>query len=178
MRRHPVKFFPLFQPKTVRMTILGRLTTLTHLDDTMVTEEEAADAVQMAASSKINQVNIFLYRYLIYCVTLSSTALQWRSIYLYISGCSIIQSGLLKLLLVGFSSGSLAEQQWPSSKAEPAINSPAPLSSESCPLGSSARAGARLDGKGEQQACGNNSKGMNSKKTHLKHSRYYYYILL
>lgn len=58
------------------MTILGRLTTLTHLDDTMVTEEEAADAVQMAASSKINQVNIFLYRYLIYCVTLSSTALQ------------------------------------------------------------------------------------------------------
>lgn len=46
------------QPKTVRMTILGRLTTLTHLDDIMVTEEEAADAVQMAAGSKINQVKI------------------------------------------------------------------------------------------------------------------------
>lgn len=40
------------------MTILGRLTTLTHLDDIMVTEEEAADAVQMAAGSKINQVKI------------------------------------------------------------------------------------------------------------------------
>lgn len=47
-----------FQPEAVRMTILGRLTTLTHLDDMMVAEEEAADAVQMAAGSKINQVKI------------------------------------------------------------------------------------------------------------------------
>lgn len=49
--------FP-FQPKTVRMTILGRLTTLTHLDDVVVAEEEAASAVKMAASSKMNQVKI------------------------------------------------------------------------------------------------------------------------
>lgn len=53
------------------MTILGRLTTLTHLDDMMVAEEEAADAVHMAAGSKINQVTIlailvFIYRYLTY----------------------------------------------------------------------------------------------------------------
>lgn len=41
------------------MTILGRLTTLTHLEDMMVAEEEAAEAVQMAAGSKINQVWIF-----------------------------------------------------------------------------------------------------------------------
>lgn len=40
------------------MIILGHLTTLTHLDDVMVTEEEAAEAVQMAAGSKINQVEI------------------------------------------------------------------------------------------------------------------------
>lgn len=49
------------------MTILGRLTTLTHLDDVMVTEEEAADAVAMAAESKINQVTnlqilVFIYK--------------------------------------------------------------------------------------------------------------------
>ena len=46
------------------MIILGRLTTLTHLDDTMVTEEEAADAVQMAAGSKITQVQIFFDIYI------------------------------------------------------------------------------------------------------------------
>lgn len=51
-----VAFF--FQSKAVRMTILGRLTTLTHLDDVMVAEEEAAYAIQMAAGSKINQVEI------------------------------------------------------------------------------------------------------------------------
>uniref|UniRef100_A0A8C9XFC8 Leucine rich repeat containing 9 n=1 Tax=Sander lucioperca TaxID=283035 RepID=A0A8C9XFC8_SANLU len=42
----------------VRMTILGRLTTLTHLDDVMVAEEEAAYAIQMAAGSKINQASL------------------------------------------------------------------------------------------------------------------------
>lgn len=38
------------------MIILGRLTTLTHLDNVLVTETEAAAAVQMAVGSKINQV--------------------------------------------------------------------------------------------------------------------------
>lgn len=38
------------------MTLLGYLKTLTHLDGIMVTEEEAAEAVQMVAGSKINQV--------------------------------------------------------------------------------------------------------------------------
>lgn len=51
--------FPFFfQPEAVRMTILGHLTDLTHLDDVLVAEEEAAEAVQMAAGSKINQVKI------------------------------------------------------------------------------------------------------------------------
>uniref|UniRef100_UPI0037E8E735 leucine-rich repeat-containing protein 9 n=1 Tax=Semicossyphus pulcher TaxID=241346 RepID=UPI0037E8E735 len=47
--------------KPVRKTILGRLTTLTHLDDVMVTEEEAGDAVQMAAGSKINQGSLMAH---------------------------------------------------------------------------------------------------------------------
>lgn len=58
MRRHTVKLLSLVQPKTVRMTILSRLMTLTHLDNIMVAEEEAAAAVQMAAGSKINEVKI------------------------------------------------------------------------------------------------------------------------
>ncbi|XP_029349892.1 leucine-rich repeat-containing protein 9 [Echeneis naucrates] len=52
---------PWNKPETVRMTILGRLTTLTHLDDVMVTEEEAADARRMAAGSKINQVSLLAH---------------------------------------------------------------------------------------------------------------------
>lgn len=44
------------QPKAVRMTILSRLTALTHLDDILITEEEATKAAQVAAGSKINQV--------------------------------------------------------------------------------------------------------------------------
>lgn len=70
--RFTQKLFCSFQSEAVRMTVLGRLTTLTHLDDVLVAEEEAADAVQMAAGSKINQVNIFcllliiIYRYLMF----------------------------------------------------------------------------------------------------------------
>lgn len=48
--------FGLFQPKRARMTILGHLKTLTHLDGIIVAEEEAAEAVQMVTNSKINQV--------------------------------------------------------------------------------------------------------------------------
>lgn len=44
------------QPETVRLTILGRLTALTHLDGVLVTEEEAAEGAQMVTGSKINQV--------------------------------------------------------------------------------------------------------------------------
>lgn len=56
--KHTVKMFPCFQPKTIRMAILGSIRTLTHLDDIMVAEEEAARAVEMAASSKITQVKL------------------------------------------------------------------------------------------------------------------------
>lgn len=61
-----VKMFPFFQPEAVRMTILGHLMNLTHLDDVLVAEEEAAEAVQMAAGSKINQVKILSIFLLIY----------------------------------------------------------------------------------------------------------------
>uniref|UniRef100_A0A8C4GVW8 Leucine rich repeat containing 9 n=1 Tax=Dicentrarchus labrax TaxID=13489 RepID=A0A8C4GVW8_DICLA len=47
--------------RVLRMTILGRLITLTHLDDMMVAEEEAAVALQMAAGSKINQASLLAH---------------------------------------------------------------------------------------------------------------------
>ncbi|XP_035023864.2 leucine-rich repeat-containing protein 9 isoform X1 [Hippoglossus stenolepis] len=55
------RYNPWKRLETARMTILGRLTTLTHLDDLMVTEEEAADAVAMAADSKINQASLLAH---------------------------------------------------------------------------------------------------------------------
>ncbi|XP_039994007.1 leucine-rich repeat-containing protein 9 isoform X3 [Xiphias gladius] len=55
------RYNPWNRSEAVRMTILGRLTTLTHLDDMMVAEEEAADAVHMAAGSKINQASLLAH---------------------------------------------------------------------------------------------------------------------
>ncbi|GLD62379.1 leucine-rich repeat-containing protein 9-like protein, partial [Lates japonicus] len=55
------RYNPWNRPKAVRMTILERLTTLTHLDDVMVTEEEAADAVHTATGSKINQASLLAH---------------------------------------------------------------------------------------------------------------------
>ncbi|KAM9354856.1 leucine-rich repeat-containing protein 9 [Pholidichthys leucotaenia] len=52
---------PWNKPEMVRLTILGRLTTLTHLDEVLVAEEEAAKAVQMAAGSKISQVSLLAH---------------------------------------------------------------------------------------------------------------------
>ncbi|XP_056283145.1 leucine-rich repeat-containing protein 9 isoform X3 [Pseudoliparis swirei] len=55
------RYNPWIRSKTVRMTILGHLTTLTHLNDMMVAEEEAASAVLMAAGSKINQASLLVH---------------------------------------------------------------------------------------------------------------------
>ncbi|XP_074516923.1 leucine-rich repeat-containing protein 9 isoform X1 [Sebastes fasciatus] len=55
------RYNPWNRSEAVRATILGRLTTLTHLDDMMVAEEEAAYAVQMAAGSKINQASLLAH---------------------------------------------------------------------------------------------------------------------
>nr|XP_020446740.1 leucine-rich repeat-containing protein 9-like isoform X2 [Monopterus albus] len=55
------QYNPWNKPEEVRMIILGHLTTLTHLNDVVVTEEEAANAVQMAAGSKINQASLLAH---------------------------------------------------------------------------------------------------------------------
>uniref|UniRef100_A0A669EM59 Leucine rich repeat containing 9 n=1 Tax=Oreochromis niloticus TaxID=8128 RepID=A0A669EM59_ORENI len=55
------RYNPWNRPEAVRMTILGHLTNLTHLDDVLVAEEEAAEAVQMAAGSKINQASLLAH---------------------------------------------------------------------------------------------------------------------
>ncbi|KAM3594085.1 uncharacterized protein V6R79_001921 [Siganus canaliculatus] len=52
---------PWNRPEAVRTIILGHLTTLTHLDDTMVAEEEATDAVQKTAGSRINQASLLAH---------------------------------------------------------------------------------------------------------------------
>ncbi|KAM6961269.1 leucine-rich repeat-containing protein 9 [Aplochiton taeniatus] len=52
---------PWHRSEAVRMTVLGRLTTLTHLDEVLVTEEEAAGAIQQAAGSRINQASLLAH---------------------------------------------------------------------------------------------------------------------
>lgn len=42
------------------MTLLGRLTTLTHLDEAVITDEEAAEATVLATGAKIQQVTVTL----------------------------------------------------------------------------------------------------------------------
>lgn len=64
------------------MTILSRLTNLTHLDDIIITEEEAANAARMVAGSKINQVRI-LQNKLINEVQKSCDVVR-RKVYMYI----------------------------------------------------------------------------------------------
>ncbi|KAM6969606.1 leucine-rich repeat-containing protein 9 [Tautogolabrus adspersus] len=59
--RLDTRYNPWNKPEAVRKTVLGRLTTLTHLDNVMVTEEEAAEAVHMAAGSKINQASLLVH---------------------------------------------------------------------------------------------------------------------
>lgn len=62
------------------MTILGHLKSLTHLDAIMVAEKEAAEAVQMVASSKIDQVEkcviLFCKQKLYFGVCFNSTMLS------------------------------------------------------------------------------------------------------
>ncbi|XP_073775247.1 leucine-rich repeat-containing protein 9 isoform X2 [Danio rerio] len=49
---------PWQRNESVRMVVLSRLKTLTHLDDVLVMEEEAAAAVQVATRSRINQASL------------------------------------------------------------------------------------------------------------------------
>ncbi|XP_039527778.1 leucine-rich repeat-containing protein 9 isoform X3 [Pimephales promelas] len=52
---------PWHRNECVRMLVLGRLKTLTHLDDVFVMEEEAATAVQVVARSRINQASLMTH---------------------------------------------------------------------------------------------------------------------
>ncbi|XP_036398728.1 leucine-rich repeat-containing protein 9 [Megalops cyprinoides] len=52
---------PWHRPEAVRITVLGRLKSLTHLDNQLVNEEEAAAAVQIAACSRINQAALIAH---------------------------------------------------------------------------------------------------------------------
>uniref|UniRef100_A0A8C1EU04 Leucine rich repeat containing 9 n=2 Tax=Cyprinus carpio TaxID=7962 RepID=A0A8C1EU04_CYPCA len=52
---------PWHRVKCVRMVVLGRLKSLTYLDDVFVMEEEAAAAVQVAARSRINQASLMTH---------------------------------------------------------------------------------------------------------------------
>uniref|UniRef100_A0A3Q2T1F8 Leucine rich repeat containing 9 n=1 Tax=Fundulus heteroclitus TaxID=8078 RepID=A0A3Q2T1F8_FUNHE len=54
------RYNPWSKPEAVRVTILGRVTTLTHLDGVMVSEEEAEEALQMTTVCKINQLKATL----------------------------------------------------------------------------------------------------------------------
>uniref|UniRef100_A0A8C7XFC1 Leucine rich repeat containing 9 n=1 Tax=Oryzias sinensis TaxID=183150 RepID=A0A8C7XFC1_9TELE len=55
------RYNPWSRPEVVRSTLLGHLTTLTHLDGALVSKEEAAEAVQVAAASKINQASLLAH---------------------------------------------------------------------------------------------------------------------
>ncbi|XP_056151358.1 leucine-rich repeat-containing protein 9 [Lampris incognitus] len=52
---------PWHRPEMHRMTTLGHLLTLTHLDDVLVGEEEAAVSLQMAAGSRITQASLLAH---------------------------------------------------------------------------------------------------------------------
>ncbi|XP_076014640.1 leucine-rich repeat-containing protein 9 [Genypterus blacodes] len=55
------RFNPWNRVERVRVTILGRLTNLTHLDNVAIAEEEAASAVQIAAGAVINKASLLAH---------------------------------------------------------------------------------------------------------------------
>uniref|UniRef100_A0A803SPY2 Leucine rich repeat containing 9 n=1 Tax=Anolis carolinensis TaxID=28377 RepID=A0A803SPY2_ANOCA len=56
-----LKHNPWHKPASVRLSVIGQLKALTHLDGILVTEEEAAAAAQFIAKSKITQVRSDLF---------------------------------------------------------------------------------------------------------------------
>uniref|UniRef100_A0A1A7XEU2 Leucine rich repeat containing 9 n=1 Tax=Iconisemion striatum TaxID=60296 RepID=A0A1A7XEU2_9TELE len=82
---------PWNKPETVKLIILSRFTTLTHLDGEVVKEEEASEAVHMAAASKINQASRKFH------LSLSSTSEETRFLRQEIS---IYLKGLTNLIIL------------------------------------------------------------------------------
>ncbi|KAL8168768.1 UNVERIFIED_CONTAM: hypothetical protein K2H54_016478 [Gekko kuhli] len=63
LRRHTptvltlnIKHNPWHKPASVRLSVIGQLKMLTHLDEVLITEDEAAAAAQFIADSRISQV--------------------------------------------------------------------------------------------------------------------------
>ncbi|XP_021258394.1 leucine-rich repeat-containing protein 9-like isoform X2 [Numida meleagris] len=52
---------PWYKPTSLRLSVIGRLKTLTNLDGVPVTDEEAAEAVRYIAGSKITQASLLEY---------------------------------------------------------------------------------------------------------------------
>ncbi|KAM4723466.1 leucine-rich repeat-containing protein 9 [Anableps anableps] len=55
------RYNPWSKPEAVRMTILGRVASLTHLDGELVTKEEAVEALQMGAALKFSQAALLAH---------------------------------------------------------------------------------------------------------------------
>ncbi|XP_042302422.1 leucine-rich repeat-containing protein 9 isoform X2 [Sceloporus undulatus] len=53
-----IRHNPWHKPASVRLRVIGQLKALTHLDGILITEDEAAAAVQFMADSKITQVSL------------------------------------------------------------------------------------------------------------------------
>ncbi|XP_025062921.1 leucine-rich repeat-containing protein 9 [Alligator sinensis] len=53
-----IRHNPWHKPGSLRLSVIGRLKALTHLDGVLITEEEAADAVRYIAGSKITQASL------------------------------------------------------------------------------------------------------------------------
>lgn len=49
-------FFP--KPATLRLSVIGRLKTLTHLDGIFISEEETREALKFINGTKITQVGV------------------------------------------------------------------------------------------------------------------------
>ncbi|XP_063003742.1 leucine-rich repeat-containing protein 9 [Elgaria multicarinata webbii] len=53
-----IRHNPWHKPASVRLSVIGQLRALTHLDGILITEDEAAAAIQYMADSKITQVSL------------------------------------------------------------------------------------------------------------------------
>jgi hypothetical protein len=55
-----VKLFVIYpKPATLRLSVIGRLKTLTHLDGLLISEEETTAAMKFITGAKITQVGFY-----------------------------------------------------------------------------------------------------------------------
>ncbi|XP_040557565.1 leucine-rich repeat-containing protein 9 isoform X2 [Gallus gallus] len=56
-----IRHNPWYKPTSIRLSVIGQLKALTHLDGVLITDEEAAEALQYTAGSKITQASLLEY---------------------------------------------------------------------------------------------------------------------